>query len=84
MYALQKMVRAVDTVIPYQNSAVYILSFNDKKLAKEIGERLQVKLTQGNYTPKGINVQFKTYTYPKDARSKEEYLKGCRLFLKED
>ncbi len=84
MYALQKMVRTVDTVIPFQNSAVYILSFNDKKLAKEIGERIQVKLTQGNYTPKGINVQFKTYSYPKEARSKEEFLKGCRLFLKED
>ena len=84
MYALQKMVRSVDTVIPFQSSAVYIFSFNDKKLAKEIGERIQVKLTQGSYTPKGINVQFRTYTYPKEARSKEEFLKGCRLFLKED
>jgi signal transduction histidine kinase len=84
MYALQKMVRTVDTVIPFQSSAVYIFSFNDKKLAKEIGDRIQVKLTQGNYTPKGINVQFKTYSYPKEARSKEEFLKGCRLFLKED
>ncbi len=84
MYALQKMVRAVDTVVPFKNSAVYIFSFNDKKLAKEIGERIQVKLTQGNYIPKGINVQFKTYSYPKDARSREEFLKGCRLFLKED
>ncbi|OGP96286.1 MAG: hypothetical protein A2157_18580 [Deltaproteobacteria bacterium RBG_16_47_11] len=84
MYALQKMVRSVDAVIPFQNSAVYIFSFNDKKLAKEIGERIQVKLTQGNYTPKGINVQFRTYTYPKEAHSKEEFLKGCRLFLKED
>ena len=84
MYALQKMVRSVDTVIPFQNSAVYIFSFNDKKLAKEIGERVQVKLTQGNYTPKGVNVQFKTYSYPKEARSREEFLKGCRLFLKGD
>jgi signal transduction histidine kinase len=84
MYALQKMVRSVDTIIPFQNSAVYIFSFNDKKLAREIGERIQVKLTQGNYTPKGISVQFKTYSYPKDVRSKEEFLKGCRLFLKED
>jgi hypothetical protein len=84
MYALQKMVRSVDTVIPFQSSAVYIFSFNDKKLAKEIGERIQVKLTQGSYTPKGINVQFRTYSYPKEARSKEEFLKGCRLFLKED
>jgi len=84
MYALQKMVRTVDTVVPFQSSAVYIFSFNDKKLAKEIGERIQVKLTQGNYTPKGINVQFRSYSYPKEARSKEEFLKGCRLFLKED
>ena len=83
-YALQKMVRSVDTVIPFQNRAVYIFSFNDKKLAKEIGERIQVKLTQGNYTPKGISVQFKTYSYPREARSKEEFLKGCRLFLRED
>jgi signal transduction histidine kinase len=84
MYALQKMVRSVDTVIPFQNSAVYIFSFNDKKLAKEIGERVQVKLTQGNYIPKGITVQSRTYSYPKEARTKEEFLKGCRLFLRED
>jgi signal transduction histidine kinase len=84
MYALQKMVRSVDTVIPFQGSAVYIFSFNDKKLAKEIGERVQVKLTQGNYIPKGIDVHFRFYSYPKDARTKEEFLKGCRPFLKED
>jgi hypothetical protein len=84
MYALQKMVRSVDTVIPFQNSVVYIFSFNDKKLVKEIGERVQVKLTQGNYIPKGIDVQFRTYSYPKEARTKEEFLKGCRLLLKED
>ena len=84
MYALQKMVRSVDTVIPIQNSAVYIFSFTDKKLAKEIGERVQVKLTQGNYIPKGIDVHFRSYSYPKDARTKEEFLKGCRPFLKED
>jgi len=84
MYALQKMVRTVDTIIPFQNSTVYIFSFNDKKLAREIGERIQVKLTQGSYTPKGISIQFKTYSYPKEARSKEEFLKGCRLLLKED
>jgi len=84
MYALQKMVRSVDTVVPFRQSAVYILSFNDKKLAKEISERVQVKLTQGNYIPKGIDVQSRSYSYPKDARSKEEFLKGCRLFLRED
>jgi len=84
MYALQKMVRSVDTVVPFQSSVVYIFSFNDKKLAKEIGERVQVKLTQGNYIPKGIDVQARTYSYPKEAHTKEEFLKGCRLFLKED
>jgi nitrogen-specific signal transduction histidine kinase len=83
MYALQKMIRSVDTVVPFQNSAVYIFSFTDKKMAKEIGERVQVKLTQGSYIPKGIDVQIKTYSYPKDARTKDEFLKGCRLFLKE-
>jgi signal transduction histidine kinase len=84
MYALQKMIRSVDTVVPFQNSVVYIFSFNDKKLAKEIGERIQVKLTQGNYIPKGVDAQFRTYSYPKEAHTKEEFLKGCRLFLKED
>lgn len=83
MYALQKMVRSVDTVIPFQNSVVYVFSFNDKKLAKEIGERVQVKLTQGSYIPKGIDVQFKTYSYPKEARTREDFVKGCRLFLRE-
>jgi signal transduction histidine kinase len=84
MYALQKMVRSVDTLIPFQNSMVYILSCIDKKMAKEIGERVQVKLTQGGYIPKGIDVQFRTYSFPKEARTKEEFLKGCRLLLKED
>ncbi|OGP99364.1 MAG: hypothetical protein A2026_07220 [Deltaproteobacteria bacterium RBG_19FT_COMBO_46_12] len=83
MYALQKMVRSVDRVIPFQNNAVYIFSFNDKKLAKEIAERIQVKLTQGNYIPKGIDVRFRTYTYPKDTHQKDDFLKGCRLLLKE-
>jgi hypothetical protein len=83
MYALQKMVRSMDTVIPFQNSVVYIFSFNDKKLTKEIAERIQVKLTQGNYISKGIDVQSRIYTYPKDAHTKEDFLKGCRLFLKE-
>jgi hypothetical protein len=32
---VQKMVRSVDTLIPFQDGMVYILSFNDKKLAKE-------------------------------------------------
>ena len=84
MYALQKMVRSVDTVIPFKNSVIYIFSFNDRKLAKEIGERIQVKLTQGNYIPKGMDVRFRTYSYPKEARTKDDFLKGCRLFLKED
>ena len=84
VYALQKMVRAVDTVIPFQSNTVYIFSFIDKKLAKEIGERVQAKLTQGGYVPKGTEVQLRTYSFPKDAVTKEDYLKGCRLLLKED
>ncbi len=84
MYALQKMVRSVDTIIPFKNRVIYIFSFTDKKMAKEIGERVQVKLTQGHYLPKGIGVQFRTYSYPKDAHTKEEFLKGCRLYLRED
>jgi signal transduction histidine kinase len=83
-YALQKLVRVVDTVIPYQNNIVYILSFNDHKMAKEIGERVQVKLTQGGYLPRGTEVQFRIYSYPVEARTKEEFIKGCRLLLKED
>ena len=84
MYALQKMIRSVDTVVPFQNKVIYIFSFNDKKLAKEIGDRVQVKLIQGNYIPKGIDVQARTYSFPKEAHTKEEFLKGCRLFLRED
>ncbi|MGB9630100.1 MAG: ATP-binding protein, partial [Thermodesulfobacteriota bacterium] len=84
MYALQKMVRSVDTIIPFQKRLVYIFSFNDKKMAKEIGERVQVKLIQGGYIPKGVEVQFRTYSYPKEAPVKEDYLKGCRLLLRED
>ena len=47
MYAIYKMVRAVDAVVPFHYQKVYIFSYTDKKLAKEIGERIQVKLTQG-------------------------------------
>jgi hypothetical protein len=63
---------------------VYIFSFNDKRLSKEIGERVKVKLTQGSYLPKGIDVQFRTYSYPKEARTREDFLKGCRLLLREE
>ncbi|NWG02116.1 MAG: hybrid sensor histidine kinase/response regulator [Syntrophaceae bacterium] len=83
MYALQKMVRSMDIVVPFQNSVVYIFSFNDKRSMKEIAERIQVKLTQGNYVSKGTDVQFKIFTYPKDAHTREDFLKGCRSFLKE-
>ena len=83
-YALQKLVRVVDTVIPFQNNIVFIFSFNDNKMAREIGERIQVKLTQGGYLPRGTEVQFRIYSYPIEARTKEEFLKGCRLLLKED
>lgn len=83
-YAIQKMVRSVDTVIPFQNNTIYIFSFIDEKLAQEIGERVQVKLTQGGYLPKGVEVQFKTYSFPQNADNREDFLKGCRELIKED
>ena len=61
--AIQKMVRSVDTVVPAQDHKIYILTFNDKKLAKEIGKRVQGKLTYGSYVPKRTDVQFKTFSY---------------------
>ncbi len=83
-YAIQKMVRSVDTVIPFQNNTIYIFSFIEEKLAQEIGERVQVKLTQGGYIPKGVEVQFKTYSFPQNAANPEDFLKGCRELIKED
>jgi len=53
-------------------------------MAKEIGERVQAKLTQGGYLPKGTEVQFGIYSYPIEVRTAEEFLKGCRVLLKED
>jgi signal transduction histidine kinase len=84
LYALQKMVRSVDQIIPFQNHKFYILSFIDKRLVQEIGERIQVKLTQGGYLPKGTDVQFRTCTYSADGLAKEDYLRECHIFLKED
>jgi signal transduction histidine kinase len=84
MYALRKMVRSIDSVVPFKNNKVDFFAFCDKKVAKEIGERVQVKLTQGGYVPKGTDVRFKTYSFPKDARSKDDFLRECRLLLKED
>jgi signal transduction histidine kinase len=84
IYALQKMVRAVDTVIPFQKNKIYILTFTHRKLAREIGERVQVKLIQGGYLPKKTSVHFKTYSYPEEIPLKEEFLKGCHQLLKED
>lgn len=84
VYAVRMMVRSMDIVIPFQNNRVYIFAFVDKKLAKEIGERVQNKSVQGGYVPKGINVQFRTYSFPKDARNREDFTKGCRLYLKEE
>ncbi len=83
-YAIQKMVRSVDTVIPFQNNTIYIFSFIDQKLAQEIGERVQTKLTQGGYIPKGVEVQFKTYSFPQNAANKEDFLKECRDLVKEE
>jgi len=84
VYAIKMMVRSMDVVIPFQSSRVYIFAFVDKKLAKEIGERIQTKSVQGGYVPKGIHVQFRTYSFPKDARSRDDFVKGCRLYLKEE
>jgi signal transduction histidine kinase len=84
VYAIKMMVRSMDVVIPFQNSRVYIFAFVDKKLAKEIGERIQMKSVQGGYVPKGTNVQFRTYSFPKDARNRDDFVKGCRLYLKEE
>jgi hypothetical protein len=84
MYALKKMVRSIDTVIPFRNSSTYIFSFNDNKMAKEISERVQVKLTQGGYAPRGSEVQCRIYSYPIEACTKEEFLKRCHLLFKED
>ncbi len=81
-YAIQKMVRSVDNIVSFPNSLIYIFSFIDDKLAREIGERVEVKLTQGGYVPKGTEVQSKTYSYPQDVGSKEEFLKGCRQLIK--
>jgi signal transduction histidine kinase len=83
MYALKKMVRTVDTVIPFHNDAVYILSFTGKKITREIGERVQVKLTQGGYLPKGMEVQFRSCSFPEEA-TREEFIKRCRWLLKEE
>lgn len=81
-YAIQKMVRSVDHIVPFPKSLIYIFSFIDEKLAREIGERVEVKLTQGGYVPKGTEVQIKTYSYPQDAGSKEDFLKGCHQLIK--
>src|SRR4030065_1353911 len=71
MYALKKMIRTVDTVIPFHNDAVYVLSFTDKKITQEIGERVQVKLTQGGYLPKGMEVQLRSCTFPHEPTTGE-------------
>ena len=55
-----------------------------KKLAKEIGKRVQGKLLYGNYLPKKTDVQFKTFSHPQEAPTREDFLKGCRQLLKEN
>ena len=82
--AIQKMVRSIDSIVPFRDNKIYILTFNDKKLAKEIGKRVQGKLAYGNSIPKKTEVQCKTYSFPQEAPTREDFLKGCRLFLKED
>jgi len=82
--AVQKMVRTVDTVVPFKSNQVFIFTFNDKKLAKEIGKRVQGKLAYGDYLPKKTDAQFKTFSHPQEAPTKDDFLKGCRQLLKED
>jgi signal transduction histidine kinase len=82
--AIQKMVRSIDSVVPFQDNKIFIITFNDKKLAKEIGKRVQGKLVYGSYVPKKTDVQCKTYSYPQEAPTREDFLKGCHQFLKED
>ncbi len=81
---IQNMVRSVDTVVPSLDNKMYVFTFNDKKLAKEIGKRVQGKLGYGNYIPKKTEVQFKTFSYPQEAPTKDDFLKGCRSLLKEE
>ena len=82
--AIQKMVRSIDSVVPFRDNRIYILTFNDKKLTQEIGKRVQGKLVYGNYIPKKTEVQCHTYSYPQEAPTREDFLKGCRASLKED
>ena len=82
--AIQKMVRSIDSVVPFRDNNIYVITFNDKKLAKEIGKRVQGKLVYGNYVPKKTEIQCKTYSYPQEAPTREDFLKGCHQFLKED
>jgi signal transduction histidine kinase len=84
IYTLQRVIRSVDILIPFKNRMIYILSFNDKKMAKEIGERLKTRLTQGAFLPKGIGIEIRTYCYPKDARTKEDFIRGSHIFIKEE
>jgi signal transduction histidine kinase len=82
--AVHNMVRSVDTVVPFHKNRVYVFTFNEKKLAKEIGKRVQGKLLYGSYLPKKTDVQFKTFSHPQEAPTKEDFVKGCRQLLKED
>jgi len=84
IYALQKMVRAIDTVVPFQRNKICILTFTHRKLAREIGERVQVKLIQGGYLPKKTSAEFKTFSYPEEVPIKEDFLKECHQLLRED
>jgi signal transduction histidine kinase len=81
--AIQKMVRTIDSVVPFQDK-IYIFTFNDKKLTREIGKRVQGKLVYNNYVPKKTEIQEKTYSFPQEAPTGDDFLKGCRTFLKVD
>ncbi len=82
--AVQKMVRSVDFVVPFEDCRIYILTFNDKKLAKEIAKRIQEKPVYGNTVSKRTEAQCRTYSFPQDVPTREDFLKGCRALLKEE
>jgi signal transduction histidine kinase len=81
--AVHKMVRSIDAVVPFHGNKVYILTFNDKKLAKEIGKRVQGKLSYGGHVAKKTEIQIKTFSFPQEAPTQEDFLSGCQQILQE-
>jgi hypothetical protein len=84
IYALQKMVRSVDMVIPIRQDRIYILTHTHRKLTREICERVRVKLVKGEYISKRLDVKFKSSTFPEEVPAREEFVKGLRLMFGEN